>query len=142
MISTFSYTYTVEAAVSAAAIWSLYEDVTTWPSWDGQAELVTRDGPFAAGSTGTMKFRGQEPLDYRLSKVDPLLEFVDETPVGDVVVRVSHRLEPVSAGRLRITYAAEIDGPREQTEQLGPAITVDFTETIDALVALARGRSR
>ena len=64
-----------------------------------------------------MTFRGQEPLVYRLAKVEPLREFVDETPVGDIVVRVSHRLEELGAGRLRITYTAELEGPREQTQR-------------------------
>jgi Polyketide cyclase / dehydrase and lipid transport len=141
MTTTFSYTHTVEDDVSAAAIWSLYEDVATWPSWDAQAELVTRDGPFAAGSTGTMKFRGQEPLAYRLTKVQPGREFVDETPVGEVVVRVSHVLEPLASGRLRLTYAAEIDGPKAPSQELGPAITADFPDTMASLIALAKQRS-
>src|SRR5213083_1956602 len=111
MASPFTYTHTVEADVSAEAIWSLYDDVRTWPAWDKQAELVTRDGPFATGTTGTMKFVGQDPLYYRLTKVDPHHEFVDETPVGPLVVRVSHLLEPLVSGRLAITYSAEIDGP-------------------------------
>ena len=141
MITTFSYTHAVEANVSAAAIWALYEDVTTWPEWDAEAELITREGPFETGTTGTMKFRGQEPLSYRLAKVEPLREFVDETPVGDVVVRVSHRLEEISAGRLRITYTAELEGPEDQTRVIGPAITSDFPATMASLVLRAQQRS-
>ena len=87
MASSFTYTHTVEADVSPEAIWALYEDVTSWPSWDAEAELITRDGPFQAGTTGTMKFVGQESLVYRLKKVEPVREFVDETPVGPLVVR-------------------------------------------------------
>jgi hypothetical protein len=137
----FSYMHIVEADVTAAAIWALYEDVSTWPQWDAQAESVTRDGPFAAGATGTMKFAGQEPMSYRLTKVDPLCEFVDETPAGDLTVRVSHLLEPLADGTLRITYAAEVDGPREQARQAGSMITADFPATMAALIALARGRT-
>jgi len=140
-MSSYSYTHTIEADVTAEAIWALYDDVTTWPAWDAQAELVTRDGPFATGATGTMRFVGQEPLSYRLSKVDPLREFVDETPVGPIVVRVSHRLEPLAPGRLRITYTADIDGPAEQAQEVGPKITADFPDTMTSLVALARERS-
>jgi hypothetical protein len=142
MTPSYTYTHSLSADVSAEAIWSLYEDVTTWPHWDAQAELITRDGPFAAGTTGTMKFKGREPLHYRLAKVEPLREFVDETPVGPLAVRVSHRLEPLSSGRLRITYSAEIDGPEEQAREIGPAITADFPETMSSLVALARERSQ
>ena len=136
----FSYTHTVETDVPARAIWALYEDVSTWPEWDAQAELVTRDGPFAAGSTGTMKFTGQDPLPYRLTLVEPLREFVDETPVGDIVVRVSHLLEPAGPG-LRITYAVQIDGPKEQAEMIGPMITGDFPQTMASLIEAARRRA-
>jgi hypothetical protein len=137
----FTYTHTVEADVSADAIWSLYEDDSTWPSWDAQAEWVTRDGQFASGATGAMKFKGQEPLAYRIAKLEPGREFVDETPVGPLVVRVSHRLEPLAAERVRITYSAQIDGPEDQANEIGPAITSDFPETIASLVAFAKERS-
>jgi hypothetical protein len=140
-MTSFTYTYRVEADVSAEAIWRLYDDVSTWPRWDAQAELVTRDGPFTAGTTGTMKFAGQEPLHYRLTKVEPQREFVDETPVGALVVRVSHLLEPLPSGRLRITYAADIDGPEDQAREIGPMITADFPDTIASLIALAKERS-
>src|SRR3954468_14526736 len=112
-MSSYTYTHTLETDVPPEAIWALYEDVSTWPSWDAQAEEITREGRFAAASAGTMKFVGQEPLDYRLTKVQPLREFVDETPVGELVVRVPPLLEPLPAGRLRITYSAEIDGPED-----------------------------
>jgi len=137
----FSYSHVIETAVPASAIWDLYEDVTSWPQWDAQAELITRDGPFATGTTGTMTFIGQEPLRYRLARVDPLREFIDETVVGDLTVRVSHLLEPIGDGRLRITYAARIDGPPEQAGEIGPAITADFPATMNSLIALARRRA-
>ena len=124
MIS-FSYTHSIETDAPATTIWSLYEDVTTWPSWDADAEVITRDGPFAAGSTGTMKFRGQDTLAYTLTKVEPLREWIDETPVGDIVVRVSHRLDPEA-----------------MATGIGAAITADFPATMESLIALAKERSR
>jgi Polyketide cyclase / dehydrase and lipid transport len=141
MASSFTYTHTLEADVGAEAVWSLYKDVGSWPLWDAQAEWVTREGPFRAGTTGAMKFRGQEPLSYRLAKVEPGREFVDETPVADLLVRVSHLLEPLAPERVRITYAAEIDGPADQAKEIGPLITADFRDTMASLIALAKERS-
>jgi hypothetical protein len=141
MSPAYSYSHTIEDEVAPDAVWALYEDVSTWPAWDAEAEWVTREGPFAAGSAGEMKFRGMDPLPYRLTRVEPLREFVDETPVGDLVVRVSHRLEPLGSGRLRVTYAAEIDGPEEEAAQVGPMITADFPATMAALLGLAKERS-
>ena len=141
MITCYSYRHSIETDVPPAAIWALYEDTSTWPSWDAQAELVTRDGPFAAGTTGTMKFLDQDLLEYRLTKVEPLHEFVDETPVDSLVVRVSHLLEPLPSGRLLLTYVAEIDGPEDEARQLGPMITADFPDTMASLIALTKERS-
>jgi hypothetical protein len=45
MISSYTYTHTVETDLTPEAIWALYEDVSTWPSWDAEGELITRDGP-------------------------------------------------------------------------------------------------
>jgi hypothetical protein len=73
--ATFTYRHAVEAGVSAAAVWSLYEDVATWP-------LV------------------------------------------------------------RITYAAQIEGPEERAKEVGPALTADVPDTMASLVALAKERSR
>src|SRR5512133_1723568 len=138
MTSSYTYTHSLHTDVRPEAIWALYEDVTTWPSWDAQAEQVIRDGPFQTGTTGTMKFVGQEPLTYGLKKVEPLREFVDETPVGPLVVRVSHLLEPLPDGRTRLTFSAEIDGPENEAQQVGPMITGDFPETMASLIALAK----
>jgi uncharacterized protein YndB with AHSA1/START domain len=141
MTSSYTYSYSMETDAAPEAVWALYEDASTWPDWDAQAELVTRDGPFAAGTTGTMKFVDQDPLEYRLTKVEPRREFVDETPVDSLVVRVSHMLEPLPSGRLRVTYTAQIDGPKGEAQQVGPMITADFPDTMTSLVALAKERS-
>ena len=141
MIPSYTYRHSIETDVPPGAIWALYEDTSTWPSWDAQAELVTRDGPFATGTTGTMKFVDQDLLEYRLTKVEPLHEFVDETPVDSLVVRVSHLLDPLPSGRLLLTYVAEIDGPEDEARQLGSIITADFPDTMASLIALAKERS-
>ncbi len=137
----YAYAHSVETDAPAAAVWALYEDASSWPSWDAQSESITRHGPFAAGTSGTMKFVGQDPLPYTLIKVEPRREFVDETTLGDIVVRASHRLEELPDGRLRVTHALEVDGPEAVAQQVGPAITADFPATMASLVALAKERS-
>jgi hypothetical protein len=141
MTITFGYTHSIDVDVAPEAIWALYDDIGTWTAWDPDLDAVTRDGPLATGTTGTLTFRGQEPLAYRLLDVEPFRHFVDEVPVGELVVRVSHELEPLPSGSLRITYSAEIEGPEAQAGALGPAITADFPETMRSLVACARERS-
>jgi hypothetical protein len=138
---TYAYAHSIEADVSAEAVWSLYEDLDSWSRWDPEVVRVTREGAFATGTTGTLEFRGQDPLCYRLADVRPLRRFVDEVPVGDIVVRVAHELEPLPTGSLRITYSAEVEGPAEQAQAIGPMITADFAQTMASLAACAAERS-
>jgi hypothetical protein len=141
MTYAYCYSHSVDADIAPEAIWSLYEDLETWPLWDADIVGVTRDGPFATGTTGSLTFRGQEPLSYRLAEVQPLRSFADEVPVGKLTVRVAHLIEPLSSGSLRLTYTAEIEGPVDQAQAIGPMITADFPETMRSLVELAKERS-
>ena len=76
-----------------------------------------------------------------VAEVQAFRSFTDEVPVGEITVRVSHRIEPLSAGSLRLTYTAEIEGPVDQAQAIGPMITADFPETMRSLVELATERS-
>src|SRR6266498_455411 len=95
---TFTYQHQLETSASPAALWRLYSDVTTWPGWDDAFEAVTLDGPFAAGSAGTLKLRGQDPLAFRIVDAEPERGFVDETETPGGVIRFRHRIEPVDGG--------------------------------------------
>jgi|tagenome__1003787_1003787.scaffolds.fasta_scaffold19379520_1 hypothetical protein len=132
----FTYERSTHSAASAAAVWRLYSDVSRWPSFDAEAERIELDGPFAAGSHGTMKFRGQDPLAFVLTEVEPERVFTDETPVGDAVVRVRHLLDPAPEG-VRITQRVEIDGPEAFAAELGAMITADMPATMTRLARLA-----
>jgi hypothetical protein len=132
----FTYEHSVPSSASAAAVWRLYSDVSQWPAFDAEAERIELDGPFTAGCRGTMTFRGQEPLTFTLTEVETERLFTDETPVGDAVVRVRHRLDPSPDG-VRITQRVEIDGPEAFAAELGAMITADMPATMMRLARLA-----
>jgi hypothetical protein len=136
---TFSHSVTTPA--SPEALFRLYRDVDTWPTWDAGLERVQMDGPFVTGTTGTMYLRGQDPLPWRLAWVEPGRGFEDETrlPDAELVVWVRHELDPLPGGGTRVTYSLRMDGPTIDTlgPELGPAITGDFPHTMAALAARA-----
>jgi hypothetical protein len=137
----FTYEHSFATAASTAAVWRLYSDVSRWPSFDADAERIELDGPFAVGSRGTMKLRGQDPLPFTLTEVEPERLFTDETPVGDAVVRVRHLLDPADGGT-RITYKVEIEGPEPFAAQLGAMITADIPQTMARLARVAEEGDR
>lgn len=85
-----------------------------------------------------MKFRGQDPLPYRITGAEPERRFVDETPVPDGVIRFTHRIEPLADGHVRLTHTVEIEGPEGFAQHLGPMITADVPATMTRLAELAQ----
>lgn len=133
-MTNFSFEHSVEGPASVEDVWALWSDVSRWTEWDSGLESVTLTGPFAAGSTGTMVVEGQGPISFVLTSVEEGVGFEDETSVPGAVLRFSHRVEPVSGG-VRVTHSVVVEGPA--AEVLGPLVTADLPEAVEALVKLA-----
>jgi hypothetical protein len=132
----WAYEHSETAEVSAQSIWKAWCRVEEWGSWNSDIEAISIDGPFAEGTTFSMKPFGQDPVRMRLAEVAENEVFSDVTEIDGVVIRTSHRITPAGDGSLTITYRMEITGPGSDTvgPELGPQISADFPETISALI--------
>ncbi len=130
--------HSAETNLEPGAIWQAWAEVEHWQEWNPDIATVELDGPFAAGSTITMAPIGQEPVELRLAEARAGELFVDEATVAGTVIRTMHRIDPLEEGRVLVVYALHADGPLEQ--ELGPAISADFPETIAGLIRHAAGR--
>ena len=128
--------HSIETTAGPEAIWRAWADVARWGRWNGDIEDIELTGPFAEGSAIAMRPPGQEPVRLRLAEVVPGERFVDEADVDGTVVRTTHRLEPRPDGRTRVVYRLEASGPA--AEAIGPAVSADFDDTLEALVRYAR----
>lgn len=139
----WSAEYTQETTASPQQVWRLWADVERWPSWNHDLERIALDGPFAAGSRIVMTPVGQEPVELRIAEASEPERFVDEADLGEIVVRTTHRVECLDDERMRVVYRMEITGPQADTlgPEIGPQISGDFPETLEALVARAEGRA-
>ncbi|MEU8817660.1 SRPBCC family protein [Actinoplanes sp. NPDC048796] len=135
----WQYEHSAETSAAPEVLWRHWSAVDQWPTWNAGIEKIEVDGPFAVGTAFTMTPPGEEPLRMRLTEVVPGRLFTDEMDAGDFVVRTVHSLEPAGAGKTRVVYRTEIDGPAADQvgPELGPAITADFPEVVGALVRLA-----
>jgi hypothetical protein len=124
--------HSIDTNVARDAIWRAWAEVARWPEWNGDIERVTLTGPFATGSLITMTPHRQDPIELRIADVVEGEQFVDEAEVTGTVVRTMHRIEALDEYRLRVVYRLEASGPA--AEELGPAITADFDDTLKALV--------
>ena len=95
--------HTVKTKASAEAIWKIWEDVSHWNSWDHGIEYSAIDGPFAEGTMGTLKPKGGPLVHTKLTSVEPLKQFVDESKLPLAKIIVSHFLN-VTDGATEVTH--------------------------------------
>lgn len=128
----WSTEHSIETAVARDAIWRAWAEVPRWPEWNGDIERITLTGPFATGSLITMTPHGQNQVQLRIADVVEGEQFVDEAEVAGTVFRTMHRIEALDEHRVRVVYRLEAEGPA--AEEIGPAITADFDDTLKALI--------
>ena len=135
----WTHEHTAETALAPEAIWRVLKDMENWPRWDTSMEEVTLEGPFAVGTRVRMKPTGQDPITSVITTATENERYADETDLGDVVLRFSHTLTRLPQGGTRIIHRLEISGPKaaELGPELGAAITADFPEAMQALLAYA-----
>jgi Polyketide cyclase / dehydrase and lipid transport len=131
--------HTAETAASPRAVWQVLRDLDEWGSWDTSLEWVRLQGPFQVGSEVVMKPKGQDPITSVIVEAAEERVYADQTDLGEVTLRFSHTLQPLASGGTRVTHRLEITGPAADTvgPELGPAITEDFPEAMDALLTRA-----
>ena len=130
--------HTHDTSASPEAIFALWADVEGWPAWDASLVATTLDGPFAAGTAGTLHPQGMpEPIAFAITEVEEGAGFADETTLGPLSLRFRHRVE-ARAGGSRIVVAVEAEGP--DADAVGPAVAADLPESVEALAAAAQAR--
>ena len=135
----YEYEHTVESDAPAPAVWALYSDVSTWPSWDTGLISMELDGPFATGTHAVMTLEGLPPIATELADVVAERSFTDCSTLAEmgIEVRFEHHLAPRADGGTTLTNRVVVTGPG--AEQAGPMITADVPETMERLSALAAG---
>jgi uncharacterized protein YndB with AHSA1/START domain len=136
--------HSIETSAAPEAIWRLWADVPRWPEWNADLARAELEGEFRAGSTIRMASNDGDSVELRIAAAVEQELFVDEADLGSVTVRTTHRVEPLDADRRRIVYRMEITGPEADTvgPELGPQISGDFPEVLQALAALAARAER
>src|SRR6266487_5037460 len=117
--------YTQSTDVAPEAVWQLLRDVNGWGAWNEGIEAIALDGPLAVGATFQMKPPGEDTLTSTIAELEENRLLTDVTDLGDLVIRVAHRLEPLPDGGTAVTYRVEVSGPAADTigEEVGRSIS-------------------
>jgi hypothetical protein len=104
--------HSIVAAADRQTVWEFISNINNLARLEGEAvESMTLDGPYQAGSRGTTKMRGQEPIRWRLSEVEPPGRAVTEIELSDAVVRFTWTYEALPDGQTRLSQHIVLEGP-------------------------------
>jgi uncharacterized protein YndB with AHSA1/START domain len=131
---TFEYSRTVTTSAPPAAVWALWSDPATWPSWDPAVESVAFEGHFGEGAAGTMVLAGGIEVPVTLEIVEPGTRYLDRLTMGDLVIEIDHVVVAHEDGA-EVTVSTMITGPG--ADDIGPMVTNDAPKALAALTAMA-----
>lgn len=78
----------------AARLFSIYEDVASWHTWDPDTRLATLDGPFAVGSRGSLTPTKGNTVPIVLTQVERDACFTVESRIPLFRMVFEHELMP------------------------------------------------
>jgi len=129
----------LETSASPAAVWKIWSDTSTWPEWNPDVQSMTLNGPFATGTSGTMKTK-QGTRQVQLTEVVPGRSFRLETTVIPLT-RFAFECQVVAgpAGKTTISQGIRVGGPLGGVVggMMGPQIANTFPPLLQGLARKA-----
>jgi hypothetical protein len=125
------------STAAPAAFFERWGDMATWPEWNQDTEWARLDGPFATGSTGTLKPKGGPKVRLTIASLVPGREFVDVSHLVGARLTFDHQVEEREDGcdlRVAVTMAGPL--ARLWAKLLGGGFRKTVQPDLDRLVAL------
>ena len=136
----WSTEYSTATDLAAPAIWAALSDLHHGVALDGNSDRFELHGPFAVGTELTVTPQGQGSFRSTITELTENSVYADRTEFGGLILTFRHTLAPLAGGGTRVTHELMIDGDDAGTmgPELGPQISADFPEAMNALLAAAR----
>jgi len=99
--------HAIEVAVSPAFAWTYRTDIATWDDPPAKFDLA---GPFEAGSHGTTRLPGQEPIHWHIAAVDPGKFFVLEMPLDGATLDFEWHFDSSAEHKTKLTQRIILSG--------------------------------
>jgi hypothetical protein len=133
-IPTWEITHTVETSASPGFAWNYWTDVTNWADPPAQFAL---EGPFAAGSRGTTRLPGHDPLHWIIRDVAAPVSATIEMPLAEgAFLLFEWRFDAVANARTRLTRRIILAGEKAD-DFLAQAKAAFSTAPADGMKQLA-----
>jgi len=122
----------LESKASPEAVWRIWSDTSTWQQWNPDVISMRLDGPFAAGTAGTMTTK-QGTRSIRLTDVVPGRSFqLETTVIPGTRFSFQCQVGPSGAGMTRVSQSITIQGPLGPI--LGPLMVNRIADTFPPIL--------
>ena len=136
---------TAHATTTATAdrLFARWADMGTWSEWNSDTEWVRLDGPFATGSTGTLKPKGGPKVKFTIASVVDGREFVDVSHLLGARLTFDHQVTPHETG-CAVDVTVSMSGPLAflWRTALGKSLAAAAQPDLDSLVATVEADAR
>lgn len=131
----------VTSSAPPAAFFARWADVATWPEWDHGIEWVRLDGPFAQGTTGTLKPKGGPKTRFVIASLVDGREFVDVSRLPGARLTFAHYVTPDADGGCSVRVQVDVSGPLRRLWALilGKGVRASLQHDLDRLARVAEG---
>ena len=102
---------TATSTAPPSAFFDRWADMATWPEWDTAVAWARLDGPFAVGTTGTLKHTGGPKVRFVIQTLVPGEEFTDRSSLPGAGLTIRHLVTPAPDGTCRVDVTVSLDGP-------------------------------
>jgi len=93
------------------AIWSVWTDMERFPQWDPREEETRLNGPFAVGTAGHSKQKGNPGGPFTLTVIEPGRQWTAESALPGGKLEIRHLLEPAGQNRVKVAKRYVVQGP-------------------------------
>ena len=127
-------TCSVETNANRAFAWKYWTEIANWSDPPAQFEL---DGPFAAGSLGTTRIPGQEPVRWVIQEVAPPKAATIAIELEGAALSFQWRFEALPDGRTRITHRVTLQGENAGSylSQVEPTFSATLPEGMNKIAS-------
>jgi hypothetical protein len=136
----WKHQYSSETSVAPEKLWETFAAIHSGKLVLPGGDRFEPEGDLAVGTRIAVTPAGQDTMTSVVSEFEPGKVYADETEYNGLVLTFAHLFEPQGA-RTRITHLLTIAGPDadEIGPKIGPQISSDFPEQMEALIEAARG---
>ncbi|WP_316355577.1 SRPBCC family protein [Candidatus Neptunichlamydia sp. REUL1] len=140
----FAVSHSTTTNVSKEGVWSSWEDVSSWPTWDQSLKAAEAKEGFIVGKKAVLMSLSGPPVEATFVSIDKEKgEFTNQANLGVLVVKTFHSVSE-EEGMTRITHKATIEVKDPQkggplASKIWTALSEELPASVDKLARVARG---